>query len=145
MPIQRLISLDPVLLPDLNRLHDHDWDLAQGERFLANPDNALFLAFVDDIPVGLLIAYRLQRFDALRSGVLLYGIGVEPEFQRRGLGRALIEACKDWARLVGAHEVWVLTEQSNPAAVAFYQSTGGVEESPETRLFVYNPRDENSS
>lgn len=85
-----------------------------------------------------MIAYRLQRFDALRAGVLLYGIGVEPAYQRRGIGRALIEACKDWARSVGAHEVWVLTERSNPAAVALYQSTGGVEESPGTLMFVYN-------
>ncbi len=138
MHILRLTSLDPALLPALNRLLDHDWDLAQGERFLSNPDNALFLAFEAGVPVGLLIAYRLQRFDALQAGVLLYGIGVDPAYQRRGIGRALIEACKDWARSVGAHEVWVLTEQSNPAAVALYQSTGGVEESPGTMLFVYN-------
>lgn len=138
MHILRITSLDPALLPAINHLLDHDWDLAQGERFLSNPDNAFFLAFEDGIPAGFLTAYRLQRFDALRAEVLLYEIGVDPEYQRRDIGRALIEACKEWARSVGAHEVWVLTERSNPAALALYQSTGGVEESPGTMMFVYH-------
>jgi GNAT superfamily N-acetyltransferase len=138
MHIHQLSYHDTHLLPGLNLLLDNPWDLEQGQRFLANPDNALFLALEEDKPVGHLIAYRLQRWDALRAGVLLYGIEVDPHYQRRGIGKDLIEACKEWARSVGAYEVWVLMEQSNPAAVALYKSTGGVEESPGTMLFVYD-------
>ena len=138
MPIHHLTSLNPALLPHLNQLLDHNWELEQGERFLSNPDNALFLAFEDDIPVGFLTAYRLQRFDTRKAEVLLYEIGVDPDYQRRGIGTAMVAACKDWARAVGAHEIWVLTEHDNRAAKALYASTGGIEEAPGTVMFVYD-------
>ena len=60
--------------------------------------------------------------------MLLYEIGVEEPFQRRGVGRALIEEAKRWAVEVGADELWVLTEDDNVPARALYAATGGREE-----------------
>ncbi len=60
--------------------------------------------------------------------MLLYEIGVEEPFQRRGVGRALVEEAKRWAAEVGADELWVLTEDDNAPARALYAATGGREE-----------------
>jgi ribosomal protein S18 acetylase RimI-like enzyme len=69
--------------------------------------------------------------------VLLYEIGVEEPFQRRGVGRALVEEAKRWATEVGADELWVLTEDDNTPARALYAATGGREETGFT-MFDYD-------
>jgi ribosomal protein S18 acetylase RimI-like enzyme len=135
--ITRISQADSQFIEQINPLLDHEWDIEQGERFLSNPDNALFVAYVDNQAVGFLTAYRLQRMDAKKAEVLLYEIGVAENFQKRGIGTALIESVKNWARNNGADEVWVLTYNSNIAAMALYSSTGGIEDEPGTRMFTY--------
>ena len=108
----------------------------QGQRFLAHPDTLLLVARWDGEACGFLSAYRLQRFDRRRAEVLLYEIGVEEPFQRRGVGRALVEEAKRWAVEVGADELWVLTEDDNVPARALYAATGGREE-PGFTMFDY--------
>lgn len=135
--IERITSVSDALISQINPLFDEEWDLEQGEKFLSNPDNALFLAFVEGAAAGFLTAYRLQRFDYKKVEVLLYEIGVEEEFQRQGIATKLIEAVKDWAAEVGAAELWVLTYSSNEAAMALYKSCGGEEDEPGTRMFTF--------
>jgi GNAT superfamily N-acetyltransferase len=128
--IKKISKVPDNFINQLNQLFDEGvvWDKEQGSKFLGNPDNALFLGFLDDVVAGFLTAHRLQRFDRKKAEVLLYEIGVDEKFQRKGVGRALIENVKNWAREIEAGEVWVLTERSNLAAMALYTSCGGVEE-----------------
>jgi aminoglycoside 3-N-acetyltransferase I len=114
------------------------WDVAQGQRFLADDaTNALFLAEVDGVGVGFATANRLQRFDARQAEVLLYEIAVRDEYQRQGIGRALVAEVLDWAREVGADEVWVLADSDNTRACAFYTATGGEPFVPNSTMFTY--------
>lgn len=87
--------------------------------------------------VGFLTAHRLQRFDTRKAEVLLYEIGVLPKYQKRGIGKALLAELKKWAKEVGADEIWVLTAQSNKAAIALYTASGGSVESNNEQLFVF--------
>ena len=130
LTVQRVTSVDPVLATELNALFDEgmDWDPEQGECFLVHPDTLLLVARWDGEACGFLSAYRLQRFDRRGAEVLLYEIGVQEPFQRRGVGRALVEEAKRWAADVGAGELWVLTEEDNVPACALYAATGGSEE-----------------
>lgn len=135
--IERITAVDEEVIAKVNPLLDEEWDVAQGEKFLANPDNALFLAFVEENVAGFLTAYRLQMLDSRRAEVLLYEVAVDENYQRRGIGKQLVEAVKDWARELGAENVWVLTYASNTAAMALYKSGGGEEDEPGTRMFTY--------
>jgi len=140
--IQRITSVTDALIAQINPLLDEHWDIEQGKKFLSNPDNALFLAFSEaasseDMVAGFLTAHRLQRLDKLKAEVLLYEVAVDEKFQQRGIGKALIQAVKDWAKEVGADNVWVLTYASNAAAMRLYQSAGGEEDPPGTRMFTY--------
>jgi GNAT superfamily N-acetyltransferase len=139
LTIQRMTSVDDALAPQLNALFDEgkEWDAEQGRRFLQNPDNLFLLARWTGFPCGFLTAHRLQRFDRRQAEVLLYEIGVDEGFLRRGVGTALIAEVRRWAKAVGADEVWVLTDAGNAAAMALYASTGGQEDVPGTTMFTY--------
>ena len=138
LTVRRESTVDGVLAAELDALFDEgiSWDAEQGQQFLAHPDTLLLVARWDGKVCGFLSAYRLQRFDRRRVEVLLYEIGVEEPFRRRGVGRALVEEAKRWAAGVGADELWVLTEDDNIPARALYAATGGREETGLT-MFTY--------
>jgi len=139
--IELIRKVDTAFINQLNGLLDAgtEWDAPQGEKFLKDASSALFVAFIKDQAVGFLTANRLQRFDQRGAEVLLYEIGVHDDFRRRGIGKALIVKVKRWAKEAGADEVWVLTNRSNTAAVALYESLGGKTESetPDEVMFVF--------
>src|ERR671912_539453 len=139
LTVLRETSVDATLAAELDAMFDEgvSWDLELGQRFLAHPDTLLLVARWDGEACGFLTAYRLQRFDRRGAEVLLYEIGVEEPFQRRGVGRALVEEAKRWAADVGADELWVLTEDDNTPARALYAATGGREETGFT-MFTYS-------
>jgi ribosomal protein S18 acetylase RimI-like enzyme len=138
MTVRRVSTVDVAFAAELDAMFDEgvSWDVEQGQRFLAHPDTLLLVARWDGEACGFLSAYRLQRFDRRGAEVLLYEIGVEEPFQRRGVGRALVEEAKRWAAGVGADELWVLTEDDNAPARALYAATGGREENGLT-MFTY--------
>ena len=138
LTVHRETSVDVVLAAELDALFDEGmiWDSQEGQRFLRTPDTLLLVARWDGEICGFLTAYRLQRFDRRRAEVLLYEIGVQEPFQRRGAGRALIEEAKRWTAEVGADELWVLTDDANTPARALYSTTGGREQTGIT-MFEY--------
>src|SRR3712207_4435132 len=126
LAVERLTAVDDELASRLNALFDEgtEWDAEQGRGFLGNPDNLFLIARWGERVCGFLTAHRLQRVDRRRAEVLLYEIGVDDPYRRRGVGTALIAAVQRWAKEVDADEVWVLTDTDNAAAKAFYSSTG---------------------
>ncbi|MFZ1042061.1 MAG: GNAT family N-acetyltransferase [Anaerolineales bacterium] len=139
--IELIRKVDAIFINQLNNLFDEgtEWDSQQGEKFLKDSNNVLFVAFLENQAVGFLTANRLQRFDKRGAEVLLYEIGVREDARQKGIGKALIREVKLWAKEAGADEVWVLTNRSNTAAVALYQSMGGKTESatPDEVMFVF--------
>jgi ribosomal protein S18 acetylase RimI-like enzyme len=140
--IELIKKVDAAFISQLNVLFDEgaEWDSQQGEKFLKDSNNALFVAFLENQVVGFLTANRLQRFDKRGAEVLLYEIGVREDARQKGIGKALINEVKLWAKEVGADEVWVLTNRSNAAAVALYQSMGGETESGTPDEVMFNFR-----
>ena len=69
--------------------------------------------------------------------MFLYEIGVEPEYQRRGIGTALIRALERICRDEGFAEMFVFTNRSNTAAMRLYASTGGHTEADDEQMFVW--------
>lgn len=80
--------------------------------------------------VGFLLCYLERRRAGASRQLLVYEIGVRAEHRRRGVGRALVEAMREWMAQHDVTEAWVLAD--NPGAEAFYGACGFVrdEEQP---------------
>ena len=63
--------------------------------------------------------------------------GVAPAHQRRGLGKAIVQALLEHAKRLGCREAWVLTDRSNHAAIRLYASAGGDEAPGDHVMFSF--------
>lgn len=106
--------------------------------FLADPANLLLTAEVDGRPAGQLLGYILQRWDNLRPMAFLYSIDVIEAFQRRGIGRQLVEGFLDEGRKAGCSEAFVITNRSNEAAKALYETVGGKMAEGDELMYEWN-------
>jgi [ribosomal protein S18]-alanine N-acetyltransferase len=113
----RLSDLDAIL-----RLEDKVFTCDRLSRrslraFTVSPRRPLLAAFCDDRLAG----YALV---ALREGsrvARLYSIAVDPDLGRRGVGRALLQACERYARRHGRHSLRLEVRHDNEAAIALYE------------------------
>jgi ribosomal protein S18 acetylase RimI-like enzyme len=138
----------------INRLTIDEWEKAQESitlfwdttpsqatiiKFLSNPQNILLSAELDNSPVGQVIAYILECWDKDESMLFLYSIDVAENYQRKGIGTALIAAVRKLGREQGCSETFVFTNKSNPAGMGLYQSTGGKKSNPDdVVMFEYD-------
>lgn len=58
----------------------------------------------------------------------VYYLAVEPEAQRRGIGRALVRASEDWLRARAVPKLMLLVRPENEAVRGFYHAAGYLEE-----------------
>jgi ribosomal protein S18 acetylase RimI-like enzyme len=131
--IRRLTSDDgEVAYEAIARLKISDPDLRAGlapghlVSFLSQRQNVLIVAIDEGRPVGLVLAYLLDRADRLRNMMLFYEIEVATPYRRRGLGRRMVELLKQACTEEGVFKMWVHTNRSNVAACNLYRSTGGI-------------------
>ncbi|MCK5125350.1 MAG: GNAT family N-acetyltransferase [candidate division Zixibacteria bacterium] len=101
-------------------------------------DTYVIAAFDDANPAAFLIAYLLPRLAELKPMMLFYEIEVLEKYHRRGIGTALIDKLKEYCQEIGICKMWVLTNESNIAAMKLYQSTGGkLAADDDMVMFVY--------
>jgi GNAT superfamily N-acetyltransferase len=106
--------------------------------FLRDPSAFAVAAFddTDDDVVGLAYGHELRHPDGDRTA-LLYSLDVADGHRRRGHGRALVTAFVGEAWRRGCSEVWVLTDDANPAAIATYTSAGGARDATPQVMFTW--------
>lgn len=97
--------------------------------FLTHADHYLIVAVSDARPVGFVLGYRMARLQRQQAMMCLYEIDVLPAYQRQGIGTALITELKRLCMQDGIARLWLDTSESNTAAMALYQKTGGVRRS----------------
>jgi ribosomal protein S18 acetylase RimI-like enzyme len=77
----------------------------------------------------------VQRMKAtFTQHVGVFSIEVHPQHQRRGIGRALLRACIEWAKEHGIERLELYTRQDNDRARALYESEGFAVESARVRF-----------
>lgn len=95
---------------------------------MRDPDQRLFGAVNDGRVIGFVHAQIFQnpggRAHKPFRFVSIELIAVTAAHQRRGVGRALIDAVKDWARSRKARIVHLGVYEFNQAAIAFYEKIG---------------------
>ncbi len=106
---------------------------------LARDDFWVIAASIDGEPVGGLTAHTLPMTRAEVSELFVYDVAVREDYQRQGIGRALMTAARDGARDAGIREVIVPADDEDTHALDFYRALGGAA-SPVT-LFVFSDDD----
>lgn len=107
-------------------LFDAAIDPSQAEAFLVDPMNLMFMAFVDDVAVGMASATVLRHPDKAPH-LFMNKVAMRPEYRGLGIAKALCRRTIMTARSFGCQAVRVGTEVDNVEALALYRSLGGKE------------------
>ncbi len=103
--------------------------------WLAAKSNVMIGAWEDQQPVGMVYGYFLPRPDDQPDMLLLYSIDVAPDARRQGIGRALLDAFRREAPA----GVWLITNESNTAAMALYGSADAVRPHKDDAMLRFKP------
>ena len=97
------------------------------ESILTAAEAAIFLAFVDETPVGFAqCQLRHDYVEGTSSSPVGYleGIFVMPAYQKRGIARILLSSCESWAKEQGCTEFASDCELDNHDSLRFHLSVG---------------------
>jgi ribosomal protein S18 acetylase RimI-like enzyme len=108
-------------------LFDEDPEREWSEKFLRQSNHHLCIAYLDDEPAGFVSGVEITHPDK-GTEMLMYELGVDEDFRRQGIGRALSTALRDLARQRGCTGVWVPIDDDNVPALTMYRSTAPDEE-----------------
>jgi ribosomal protein S18 acetylase RimI-like enzyme len=112
--------------------------IESARRFLAVDTNVLLAAFAGDEPVGQLLAYELVRRHGDGKMMFIYEIGVRDDHRRYGVGRLLFEKLKEICREREITRAFVITNERNAAAMAFYRALGATRDARDEAVFDFD-------
>ena len=128
MNITRLGPGDEQRVVEAGHLFDFPARPDAVERFLADPNHHLCIAYAAGGPVGFVSGVEVTHPDK-GTEMFLYELAVDEGHQRQGIGKALVQALADLGREHGCYGMWVLADDDNVAAAATYRKAGGEVES----------------
>ena len=128
MKIERMGPEDQERVMAAGNLFDYPPRLDAVNRFLADPNHHLLIAYSGDFPAGFVSGVEVTHPDK-GTEMFLYELAVDEVHRRQGIGTGLVEALRDLAREHGCYGMWVLTDDDNAAAGATYRKAGGEVES----------------
>jgi aminoglycoside 3-N-acetyltransferase I len=97
-------------------------------KLLSNKNFIALAALAENEVVGGLTAYELPMYYSDSSEIFLYDLAVKPEYQRRGIGKELIQSLKAHCIRHGIKEFFVMAHAEDEHAIEFYRATGGKSE-----------------
>jgi ribosomal protein S18 acetylase RimI-like enzyme len=105
--------------------------------FLGDPRHVMFLAEEDGVVIGM--GSGLDYFHPDKPPhFFINEVGVSPLHQRRGIGRALVEALLDEARRRGCTFAWLGTDLTNVGGNACFSKVPGVEPAQPFNLYEWD-------
>lgn len=102
------------------KLFDPAWDAPSIASAIEHPASSSFIAQVREPRV--LAGFVLGRIAADEAEIL--SIGVAPEWQRRGIGRRMVEGLVRAARRAEVKRLFLEVASDNAAAIALYEGLG---------------------
>ncbi|MSU56531.1 MAG: GNAT family N-acetyltransferase [Candidatus Taylorbacteria bacterium] len=119
--IRKISSLDDEIFSLLTRsFPEVSWNRDNLAQFINSDSAILLLAGKGNEGCGLLRAHILYRYDKKNPEIFLHEIDVNADYQRQGIGSALIERLKEIAKEINASEIWVIANRSNQGAMHLY-------------------------
>jgi ribosomal protein S18 acetylase RimI-like enzyme len=117
-------------------LFDHKPQPDAVQRFLQESNHHLLIAYRDGASAGFVTGVETTHPDK-GTEMFLYELGVHEAHRQHGVGVALVSSLLDMARQHGCYGMWVLTDDSNPAALRTYAKAGGRREKVDQVMFEW--------
>ncbi|TAE77521.1 MAG: GNAT family N-acetyltransferase [Bacteroidetes bacterium] len=114
------------LIEIFKTVFENDEPIASDEQLswlLANPDFMVFVVKLNNKVIGGLTIYVLHSYYKTKPLAYVYDVGIAPNFQRRGLGKTLMETACNFCEINGFGELYVEAEADDTDAVNFYRKT----------------------
>ncbi len=92
-------------------------------KLLSNPDFLVFVVMSNSKVVGGLTIYVLHRYFGTKPIAYIYDVGVSPDLQGQGLGKALIAEVCNFCKQNNFEDAYVEAESDDIDAVSFYRKT----------------------
>lgn len=109
------------------------------ESLLSDPQFWVLATFAGDNVIGGLTAHTIPMTHKAASALFVYDIAVQMDHKRRGVGRRLIERLRDEAEQQGIGDVFVLADNEDEHALAFYRALGA--EPSAVTMFEFKERE----
>jgi ribosomal protein S18 acetylase RimI-like enzyme len=105
-----------------------EWD-TRAKWLADSPDAIGFIAYEDNQPCGFIMGLVGRFINGsmnwqYRDIVTIARTWVDPGVRRSGIGCALTNAVKDWAREKGAEQLELQVTENNEVAASFYKNLG---------------------
>lgn len=130
MEIQKLSPNDvnyfKSLIEIFKRVFENDEAIANAEqlnKLLSTPDFLVFVVTLNNKVIGGLTIYVLHRYYHSKPVAYIYDVGIEPNFQGKGFGKALITEVCNFCKQNGFEDAYVEAESEDIDAVQFYRKT----------------------
>lgn len=95
------------------------------QSLLERDDFFVFVSKLEGKVVAGLTAYLLRQYYSERPLVYIFDLAVQTKWQRKGIGKTLIESINLYCKEQGMEEVFVQADVVDDYALEFYKSTGG--------------------
>jgi aminoglycoside 3-N-acetyltransferase I len=95
------------------------------KKLLSRPEFIALAAFDGSKIIGGLTAYELPQYYGEYAEVYIYDMAVHTPYQRKGIGKKLIVALKDYCKTRGIKTMFVEAHAQDKYAVNFYLATKG--------------------
>lgn len=92
---------------------------------LAQPFLKAVAAYVGKEMVGGLTGYVLPQYYSEKPQFYLYDLAVLPTWQRKGVGKALVQHLLEDCSIAGFEQLYVQADAEDKHAIDFYKATGG--------------------
>ena len=98
-------------------------------------ENMIFLAYIEDRPVGFTQLYPLFSSTSMKRIWLLNDLYVVPDMRGQRIGEQLIQRAADFARSFGAAKLKLSTQTTNLSGQKLYERVGFVRD---TEFYAYD-------
>lgn len=95
------------------------------KKLLCNKDFIVFIALHENTIVGGLTVHILPSYYAELAEVYIYDVAVKNSFQRKGIGKKLLQALTVYCRQNNYQQFFVHADEADINALEFYSTTGG--------------------
>jgi aminoglycoside 6'-N-acetyltransferase I len=117
---------------------DHAIDPLAAEAFVADARHHIAVAIDAGVVVGFASGTHYFHPDKPVPELFVNEVGVSPDYQRRGVGKATLGALLELGRALGCEQAWVLTDRTNVAAMRLYAGSGGSEATSDPTMFSFH-------